>query len=111
MNITIDTKSFNEFQKILKNLSKENREKCEKMIEKTAVRIESRAKYFCPVDTGRLRASITHEIGSDKLSAVIGTNVEYSMYVEFGTRKMKAQPYLRPAFIESVAHMVEEYRK
>lgn len=28
---------------------------------------------------------------------VVGTNVEYSVYVEFGTYKMAAQPYLRPA--------------
>jgi HK97 gp10 family phage protein len=28
---------------------------------------------------------------------VIGTNVEYAPYVEPGTHKQKAQPYLRPA--------------
>jgi hypothetical protein len=28
---------------------------------------------------------------------VVGTNVEYAVYVEFGTSKMEAQPYLRPA--------------
>lgn len=29
--------------------------------------------------------------------AHIGTNVDYSYYVEFGTTKMSAQPFLRPA--------------
>lgn len=28
---------------------------------------------------------------------VVGTPVEYSIYVEFGTSRMAAQPYLRPA--------------
>lgn len=28
---------------------------------------------------------------------VVGTNVKYSLYVEFGTSSQKAQPYLRPA--------------
>lgn len=28
---------------------------------------------------------------------VVGTNVEYAPYVEFGTSRMGAQPYLRPA--------------
>lgn len=28
---------------------------------------------------------------------VVGTNVEYAAYVEFGTSKMEAQPYLFPA--------------
>ena len=37
----------------------------------------------CPVDTGRLKGSITSAIEDD--SAVIGTNVEYAPYVEFGT--------------------------
>lgn len=29
--------------------------------------------------------------------AHVGTNVEYAPYVEYGTRRMGAQPYLRPA--------------
>lgn len=27
----------------------------------------------------------------------VGTNVEYALYVEYGTSRMAAQPYLRPA--------------
>lgn len=57
---------------------------------------ESYAKAACPVDTGRLRNSITHEQFSED-TEVIGTNVEYAPYVELGTHKMKARPYLRPA--------------
>ncbi|MBQ2663076.1 MAG: HK97 gp10 family phage protein [Clostridia bacterium] len=37
----------------------------------------------CPVDTGRLRGSITSTVEGN--SAVVGTNVEYGIYVEFGT--------------------------
>ena len=59
---------------------------------------EGHAKEICPVDTGRLRASITHT--NDGESAYIGTNVEYAKYVELGTSRMKAQPYLRPAATE-----------
>lgn len=53
------------------------------------------AKTSCPVDTGRLRNSITYMIASDK--AYVGTNVEYAAYVELGTSRQKAQPYLVPA--------------
>lgn len=42
---------------------------------------ESFAKQETPVDTGRLRNSITHEVQSD--FAVIGTNVEYAEPVEY----------------------------
>ena len=57
--------------------------------------IESDAKTACPVDTGRLRGSIEHEVSGDTLR--VGSNVEYSVYVEEGTRYMAAEPYLRPA--------------
>lgn len=56
---------------------------------------ESYAKALCPVDTGNLRNSITHfQDGDDEY---IGTAVKYAPYVELGTRRMKARPYLRPA--------------
>lgn len=57
---------------------------------------EGYAKRECPVDTGRLRNSITHQVVNDK-SVQIGTNVEYGKFVEMGTAKQRAQEYLRPA--------------
>lgn len=67
-------------------------------LEEIGLVAEGYAKRLCPVDTGRLRNSITHAI-FDGLEpyAVIGTNVEYAEAVEFGTPKQKAQPYLTPA--------------
>lgn len=64
------------------------------------------------VDTGRLRNSITH--ATDEDSAYIGTNVEYAPYVEMGTYKMKARPYLEPAVQEHVdeyKELVENYMR
>lgn len=57
---------------------------------------EGFAKDLCPVKTGRLRASITHKV-LDERTAIIGTNVKYAPYVEMGTRRMAARPFLRPA--------------
>lgn len=53
-----------------------------------AVKVESAAKRFCPVDTGRLRSSITWRLGRGPRGffADIGTNVAYALYVERGTR-------------------------
>jgi len=45
---------------------------------------ESFAKQETPVDTGRLRNSITHETQGD--FAVIGTNVEYAEPVEYNEK-------------------------
>ena len=58
---------------------------------------ESHAKQLCPVDTGYLRNSITNATEDNGHTVVIGTSVEYAPYVELGTRRMKARPYLRPA--------------
>jgi len=53
------------------------------------------------VDTGRLRASITHRIEGggyeERTIGYVGTNVEYAPYLEFGTSKMAARPWLTPA--------------
>lgn len=46
---------------------------------------EGYAKDECPVDTGRLRNSIAHKVVEDEKAVYIGTNVEYGIYVEYGT--------------------------
>ena len=68
-------------------------------LQRRALQVDRAAKQLCPVDTGRLRSSITNELGQDGdgLVATIGTNVEYAPYVELGTSKMAAQPFLLPA--------------
>lgn len=68
------------------------------------LRIQNSAREFCPVDTGRLRSSIQAVPGRDTLGPYveIGTNVEYAVHVEYGTKRAHAQPFLRPAFAEGV---------
>lgn len=58
---------------------------------------ESYAKRDCPVDTGRLRNSITHQVRAGEQAVYIGTNVEYAPFVELGTSRMRARPFLKPA--------------
>ena len=64
---------------------------------------EGYAKMLAPVDTGRLRNSISHEVVESEDAVYIGTNVEYAPYVELGTRRMKAQPFLKPAVEDHMA--------
>lgn len=72
---------------------------------KKGLQVEVRAKRLCPVDTGRLRASITSalEEDGDTIKAVIGTDVEYAPYVEFGTVRMVAKPFLLPALMSIIS--------
>lgn len=82
-----------------------NAEKIKKRLFKKLILIgefvEGEAKLRCPVDTGNLRDSIKYRVDESEAAVIIGTNVEYAPYVEFGTAKMQAQPYLRPAVIEN----------
>lgn len=53
--------------------------------------VERDAKKNAPVDTGRLRASITGEVRSEGLfsstvKGIVGSNVKYAPYVELGTK-------------------------
>lgn len=66
------------------------------LLERVSAEILADADALVPVDTGRLRQSLDREVVGD--TARIGSvDVEYSIYVEEGTRHMAAQPYLRPA--------------
>ena len=77
-------------------------EEFEQAVERALTRIglqaETYAKRECPVDTGNLRDSITNAV--DDKSAYVGTNVEYAPYVELGTSRAKAQPFIKPAATE-----------
>jgi HK97 gp10 family phage protein len=81
------------------NVNKSGEDKIAEALNKKALRIVRQAKQLAPVDTGRLRSSITAELirSGRKPKAVVGTNVEYAPFVEFGTSKQPAQPFLRPA--------------
>lgn len=67
---------------------------------RATLNIHAGAKKRCPVDTGRLRNSIAFRIEEGGFAGVVGTNVHYAPHVEFGTRRMRARPYLLPALEE-----------
>lgn len=64
-----------------------------------AMVIIDRAQQIVPVRTGFLHNSAFIQVGADDVQ--FGFAAEYASYVEFGTYKMAAQPYLRPAIDEA----------
>ena len=95
---------------------------CLRALERCGSEAEGYAADLAPVDTGRLRGSITHQVDEGEPSVYIGTNTEYAPYVELGTgvyaqgggrptpwvyqddngnwhwtRGNRAQPFLKPA--------------
>lgn len=66
------------------------------VVQKTVMDVEAGARSAAPVDTGALQNSIQGRM-TGQLDGEVTTGLEYSMYVEYGTYKMAAQPYLVPA--------------
>jgi HK97 gp10 family phage protein len=86
----------------------------EQVIAETAQDIQAYAITVVPVDTGRLQASITTTRDAPLQASIGPRGVEYGIYVEYGTYKMRAQPYMRPAaeryrapFIAAMSRVVQ----
>ena len=72
----------------------------EDMLDEIAGNVESYAFRLAPIDTGAMRRSI--RVDSLPGSRQIGAAVDYSAFVEQGTRHMPAQPFLRPALYRTI---------
>ncbi len=72
------------------------------MITRVAQEAETLMKARAPVRTGNLRRSITHRVLGDgkRWYALVGTNVKYAIFQEYGTRFHVAHPFMRPALDE-----------
>lgn len=75
-------------------------------VERGAQTVCAAAKEMCPVDTGTLKNSISAE--ADKMSASVSANTDYAAYVEFGTSRAAAQPYLVPALLQNTDAVMAE---
>ena len=94
----------------LKNISQQTQKNVEKALTKSALLVERDAKIKAPVDTGRLRESITHEevdYGTENPHVNVGTNVEYAPIQEYGSTKFPPHPYLTPAFEENKQKIID----
>ena len=69
------------------------------------------AQTVCPRDTGKLADSITLEIGDGGMTAEVAPHTNYAGYVEWGTRFMAAQPYIRPAYMQESARFKEDLKR
>ena len=60
--------------------------------------MQTKAQDIVSVDTGTLKRSIRQDIKDNGLTSEVSANTDYAGYVEWGTRYMNAQPYMRPAY-------------
>lgn len=62
--------------------------------------IQKNADFSKGYATGTTKRSVNLQIGANGLEASSEPQTEYAQYVEWGTRFMEAQPFVRPGFVE-----------
>lgn len=126
MPLTLKLSGHNVLMARLTDLQKVRLKKStEENVRKTCESIRDDAKTICPVDTGSLRSSIRLQVRPKPTSHSIsygvsaggyvtnpktGLKVNYASYIEYGTRKMRPQPYMRPAIEKHKDELPKMYR-
>ncbi|MBE5778512.1 MAG: hypothetical protein E7331_04180 [Clostridiales bacterium] len=65
-------------------------------VSEAVAEVQALSQSLCPVESGTLRGSIAAESGG--LSGSVSAGSSHGAYVELGTAKMAARPFLYPAF-------------
>ena len=78
-------------------IAKRMQEAGERAEREGAEQVRDDMQVLVPVDSGRLRDSIRIEETGNGLDVGPGDEIEYAMYVEYGTSTTSAQPYAGPA--------------
>lgn len=73
-------------------------------LERVGQFVENTAKENCPVDSGILRASISHTDPVNHTTK-IGTNIEYAVPVHEGHGKFTGKPFLKDAAYNHISEI------
>lgn len=85
-------------------------EQAEKVLFNCMLKLHELATIYSPVDTGRLRSSINiYPTSIGYSNYTLFTPVEYAEANEYGTFKMSAHPFFRPALIQVKNVWVKRY--
>lgn len=95
----------------LDRITAEIRPNARKIVEKYGLMITASAVGFSPIDTGALMNSITSESKmTGDMTFTVSDGVEYGIHQEFGTSKMAAHPFMRPAIEKWGTKFMEAFR-
>lgn len=73
--------------------------------------IQQNADFSKGYATGATKRSVELEIKDGGLTAESGPTTEYAEYLEWGTRKMSAQPFVKPGFNETKEKFKNDMKK
>lgn len=74
-------------------------------------KMQGNADFTRGYQTGTTKRSISLDIKDGGMTAEVEPQTEYSPYLEYGTRFMEAQPFVRPAFEEQAEQFKSDMQK
>lgn len=101
--ISCDIEGVEEFVVAMERFDSAMQKHVHRQLASWAADVKALAKQLVPVRTGHLRASIYAKIR--EWVAEIGAEATYGLFVELGTRYMRARPYLYPAIQEHLPRL------
>lgn len=112
MSIKFKVSGVDRMVRKIANKSKQARIATNRELDLSSKRIERMAKTKAPVDTGALKNTI-FSAKAGKLTYKVTAPQHYAIYVEKGTRnrKMRAQPFLKPALDAERPKLISNLRK
>lgn len=110
MSIKYSVKGVDRWIKRLRDKSKQAQVATDRQLELSSKRIERGAKTGAPVDTGALKNTI-FSVKAGHLTYKVTAPQHYAIYVEKGTRKIRAQPFLKPAIDAEQPKLISNLRK
>lgn len=69
------------------------------------------ANFVKGYQTGTTKRSIKLDVTDFGLTAEVGPTTEYSGYLEYGTRRMEAQPFIKPSLDEQEKKFERDFKK
>ena len=108
------------FDKLEAKLKKSmNMDAVKTVVKRNGAQLQTKAQKSAPVGTpqstgipgyvgGTLKRSIGLDITDGGMTAEVEPAADYAAYVEYGTRFMEAQPYLKPAYDEQKKKFIKD---
>jgi HK97 gp10 family phage protein len=93
--VSCEVRGVREFQAAMDKLNDSLQDEVNKCLVGWAELVKSEAQRLVPVRTGYLQSTIYAKVQA--MLAEVGAAATYAVFVEKGTRYMRAKPYLYPA--------------
>lgn len=110
MSIKFKVSGVDRMVRLIANKSKQAHIATNRELDLSSKRIERMAKTKAPVDTGALKNTI-FSAKAGKLTYKVTAPQHYAIFVEKGTRKMRAQPFLKPSLDAERPKLISNLRK